>query len=1034
MLAKRAEDRPANGAAVAAAIEAIGLSPALENDVPHSGRVLVSRAEQRFVTVLIVSPASTSATASAPTVPDMMVAAAWESRLASRHQATLSQLADGSRVLVFGSSGAATDRALSAARAAMELRGARQDVALVIATGRASLTGRLPVGEALDRAGALLASARAGEVHVDSTTASLLGDRAELDGTLVLDLVSDAGASRTLLGRPTPCVGRERELAQLEAIIDECSSEPIARPVLVTAPAGTGKSRLRYELAARLAAKPEDARTIWLARCDATTAGFALGTLGQLVRAAAGIRGGEPIDARRDAILACASRYAVADPATMAGFLGELSGTRMGGDVERSVDAARADPLGFSDRLQTAFVDLVDGATRNGPLVLVLEDFHWGDTASARALDVALKKHHDRPLVVLALARPEISTVFPRLWEERGIISIRLLELTKKASEKLVRAVLDDVERPMLERIVERAGGNAFYLEELIRSVVEGRAGELPDSIIAMAEARLERLTPEERRVLRVASVFGEAFPSGGAIALLGSEGEASTREHLAALSARELVEPRGVGRFPGSEEYAFRHALLREAAYASLTNEDRILGHRLAANWLERNGEHEAALLAQHFERGNEIGRAITWYRRAAVQALSTLDVGSANAQAARAVELGATGAELGGLLLTQSQANFWRGDFRACERVAALALDALPMGSSRWITAAISAYVAATVFGRHEARAWVVDAALGYDPPSEWRASYLQGCANLVASHSVVLGESLARVISRMDTFDGADEVCSGWVAYAHASSAMFADDDPWSGRKLSLFAADRIQQSAALNAAYARWMAGEACVRLGADVEAEQLLMDGWSLCARNGLGPPLLSLTSASLSTIATRRGDHRRALEHLRGDIPHLPGNPSATDALVGRRLAFALAAAGRLEEALARAETANGYSGLSATVRASGLGVIATILLQMGRGPDALIASNAAMDLLREHGVPYDGEARVRLVHAEALEANGKRVEARRAIDEARARLIERADRIGDENYRRSFFERVEENARTLAFASSVEHRDREDT
>jgi tetratricopeptide (TPR) repeat protein len=132
--------------------------------------------------------------------------------------------------------------------------------------------------------------------------------------------------------------------------------------------------------------------------------------------------------------------------------------------------------------------------------------------------------------------------------------------------------------------VSERAGGNAFYLEELVRQVASGDDRELPGSVVAMAEAQLKSLPTDARRVLRAASIFGDAFWAAGVGHLMGADVDPLLDD----LTARELVQRRESTRFAGAEELVFRHALMREAAYAMLTDADRVLGHRLAGQWLE--------------------------------------------------------------------------------------------------------------------------------------------------------------------------------------------------------------------------------------------------------------------------------------------------------------------------------------------------------------------------------------------------------------------------------------------------------------
>jgi predicted ATPase len=120
---------------------------------------------------------------------------------------------------------------------------------------------------------------------------------------------------------------------------------------------------------------------------------------------------------------------------------------------------------------------------------------------------------------VIALARPSVHDVFPRLWATRNAHQIRLTELSRRAATELVQSTLGAaVEPSQAAAIVERSGGNAFYIEELIRAVAEGRGAALPDTVLGIVEARLSALAPEARRVLRAASLFGEVFCKGETI------------------------------------------------------------------------------------------------------------------------------------------------------------------------------------------------------------------------------------------------------------------------------------------------------------------------------------------------------------------------------------------------------------------------------------------------------------------------------------------------------------------------------------
>src|SRR6185503_12725421 len=228
----------------------------------------------------------------------------------------------------------------------------------------------------------------------------------------------------------------------------------------------------------------------------------------------------------------------------------------------------------------------------------------------------------------------------PKLWARRLPQEIRLGELSRKACERLLREVLGDgVAVDVVDRIIERSQGHAFFLEELARAEAEGWGEQAPGTVLAMVQSRLEAMTPETRRVLRAGSIFGETFWRGAVAALLEENPRSAALDGwLTDLEACEWIAPRREARFQREQEYAFRHALVREVAYGMLTREDRTLGHRLAGEWLERIGETEAKVIAWHLDLGGEPSRAIGWYRRAAEQELEGSDLGAALEQVERA------------------------------------------------------------------------------------------------------------------------------------------------------------------------------------------------------------------------------------------------------------------------------------------------------------------------------------------------------------------------------------------------------------
>ena len=238
-------------------------------------------------------------------------------------------------------------------------------------------------------------------------------------------------------------------------------------------------------------------------------------------------------------------------------------------------------------------------------MVLVLDDLQWGDELTVSLLDEALRKHAGTALFLLAFSRPEVRGIFPRLWQSHKVQEIPLKGLSKKACERLIKQVLgSDLAADVIARIVEQSEGNALFLEELIRFLAEGKAGEQPGTVLAMLQARIGRLEAGARLAVRAASVFGQTCWQGGVAAVLGAaHSDSEVEQWLEVLIHAELVQRHTTSRLVKEKEYSFRHALVREAAYNLLTASDLTTGHRLAGEFLERAGEHDAALIAEHYE-----------------------------------------------------------------------------------------------------------------------------------------------------------------------------------------------------------------------------------------------------------------------------------------------------------------------------------------------------------------------------------------------------------------------------------------------
>ncbi|WP_441291485.1 protein kinase domain-containing protein [Sorangium sp. KYC3313] len=531
---------------------------------------------------------------------------------AQAHGAVLEVLADGSVAAVVAGAGSPTDLAGKAARCALSIHALLPGAWVALATGWDVIAGTQAVGQVIDRTGALLDARvrHAAEdpssgrpVLIDQMTAALLGDRFEIaagsQGPTLLGAREPQDGGRKVLGKLTTCVGRERELRALEDVLDECATEGVARVVLVTAGAGVGKSRLAHELLRRVEARSEPV-TVWRAHGDPMRGGAPLGLLAQTVRRAAGLLDDEPAEARREKLAARVARH-VGEAARerVTELLGELVGAPF--PESPALRAARQDRAVMEEQARRAWLDFLRAECDARPVLIVLDDLHFCDRATVDTLDAALRFLRHQPLMVLALARPGVREAFPGLWEDREATEMRLGELSRRACERIVREVLGDAPpEAELAALVDRSAGNAFFLEELVRATADRRAGEVPETVLAMMQSRIAALEPEARRVLRAGAVMGKVFWRGGLEAMLGGGGQVPQLESwLLTLEKRELLEPRPESMFRGEPEFAFRHALVRDAAYEMLTDADRALGHWLAAEWLERVGGDDPAVLA---------------------------------------------------------------------------------------------------------------------------------------------------------------------------------------------------------------------------------------------------------------------------------------------------------------------------------------------------------------------------------------------------------------------------------------------------
>ena len=319
----------------------------------------------------------------------------------------------------------ATDQAARAARCALAMRGILPEVPLVVSTGHGRFSTWSAVGEVIDN-GALLAAGdgAGGAIRLDDVAAGLLDARFDVwrDGTAAyLRAERDGfGVQRQLLGKATAFIGRGREMSMLTNLYAATAAESTATAVLVVGTAGVGKSRLRQELIDGSSASPSGPRC-----CSAASTRWAAGSpfamLARMIRRAAGILDGEPMEARREKLASRVGRHVAArDPRARDRVPGRDRRRPLRGPQREALRAARANPQLMGDGMRRAFEDWLMAECAAHPVLLVLEDLHWGDLGTVSFLDSALRNLHDQPLHGAGAGAAGGGRAFPRLCGRRA--------------------------------------------------------------------------------------------------------------------------------------------------------------------------------------------------------------------------------------------------------------------------------------------------------------------------------------------------------------------------------------------------------------------------------------------------------------------------------------------------------------------------------------------------------------------------------------------------------------------------------------
>ena len=557
----------------------------------------------------------------------------------------------------FGVPVAHEDDPARALRAALRMRGrlaevnedlrARFGVALEIRTGvntgevlaatNAHPGEPMVTGDAVNAAARLEQSADPGQIVVAERTARAargfrfreLGDR-EVRGrerpvpAVLLEEVTPAAPAAPERGVPglhAPMVGRDTELELLRSLLHRSVAE--SRPNLVTiyGDPGVGKSRLTAEFFAWTEGQ-DASTTIVRGRCLPYGDGVTYWPLAEILKGLAGIRDTDPSDDALERVRALGADLITAEVATNPAKATAALAFSVGLE-DPAFSFREAEPREVRLKMHAAWRSLFSALAGRTPVVVVIEDIHWADPALLDLLE-ELAERVVGPVLFVCPARPELTEHRPD-WGggRRNVSSISLEPLTSEQSDRLIGFLLevDDLPSSVHDRILERAEGNPFFLEEIVRHLIdegsivqEGarwRAAsdiadvQIPDTVQGVLAARIDLLDPVEKRALQRAAVVGRVFWPEPVGRLLNGDRDI-LRDTLDRLEGRELVASRLSSSIAGEPEFIFKHVLTREVAYDSLPRRERAGAHAAVAFWIEemageRSGEFKE-LLAYHY------------------------------------------------------------------------------------------------------------------------------------------------------------------------------------------------------------------------------------------------------------------------------------------------------------------------------------------------------------------------------------------------------------------------------------------------
>jgi class 3 adenylate cyclase/predicted ATPase len=542
-------------------------------------------------------------------------------------------------------------------------------------------------GDAVNAASRVQAAAEPGQVLVDAATYRLAGsavgfaDAGEhaLKGKAetqrlwrVTRVLAGVGGSQRVDGLEPPLTGRDAELRTVRELFHAAADRRVPRLVLVSGPAGVGKSRLGWEFekyADGLAAQ------VWWhrGRCLSYGEGVAFWALAEMVRQRLGIAEEDSAEVAAGKLAEGLARYVadVDERGYVGARLGRLLGVAAAGDGGEAL---------LREELFAGWRLFLERLAAVQPVVLVVEDAQYADAGLLDFLDYLIDWVRDLPVYVVVFARPELGQARPAFGIGRNRTALTLDPLDAGSMEALVDALVPGMPPAARAKITAQAQGIPLFAVETVRTLIDrdivqpiegayrltGDIGELavPDSLHSLLAARLDALDPGVRRLVADAAVLGTTFPAEALIAVSGQD-DAVVRAALAELVRREVLSVSADRLSPERGSYGFAQDMLRQVAYDTLSRRDRKARHLAVAAHLRAafpgDGEEVAEVIARHYldaldavpddpDAGQIRGRAVAALTRAADRAVRTGAPARAAASYAAAARLTQAGTPEGG------------------------------------------------------------------------------------------------------------------------------------------------------------------------------------------------------------------------------------------------------------------------------------------------------------------------------------------------------------------------------------------------